>query len=192
MIRASLLAAVSVSLVAGLKLIDMGIPRWRLKGSYAGATGYPQFMPSTVIRLRADGDGDGKAEIWSNQVDGLASIGNYLKDAGWRAGVPWGVPVSVPSTLDRNAIRNTATATECPRVHARHSRPMTMAQWRAMGVTPTGRSLPDGEVATLLEPDGRGETAYLLTGNYKAILKYNCSNFYALSVGLLANAIVGR
>lgn len=178
--------------VSGLKLLDMGIPRWRLKGSYAGATGYPQFMPSTVIRLRADGDGDGKLEIWSSQVDGLASIGNYLKDAGWKPGVPWGVAVSVPSTLDRNAIRNTVTAAECPRVHARHSRPLTMAQWRALGVRPHGRSLPEGEPAMLLEPDGRGQTAYLLTGNYKAILKYNCSNFYALSVGLLADAIVGR
>ena len=178
--------------VAGLKLIDMGIPRWRLKGSYAGATGYPQFMPSTVIRLRADGDGDGRAEIWSNQVDGLASIANYLKDAGWKAGIPWGIPVSVPSSLDRNSIRNTVAATECPRVHARHSRSMTMAQWRALGVTPYGQSIPDTETATLLEPDGQGQTAYLLTGNYKAILKYNCSNFYALSVGLLANAIVGR
>jgi lytic murein transglycosylase len=177
--------------VSGLKLLDMGIPRWRLKGSYAGATGYPQFMPSTVIRLRADGDGDGRAEIWSSEVDGLASIGNYLKDAGWKAGVPWGIPVNVPSTLDRNAVRNTVTATECPRVHARHSRPMTMAQWRAMGVTPLRRSLAEGEMATLIEPDGRGATAYLLTGNYKAILSYNCSNFYALSVGLLANAIVG-
>ena len=98
----------------------------------------------------------------------------------------------VPSSLDRNAIRNTTTFTECPRVHQRHSRPMTMAQWRALGVTPQGRSLPETEMATLLEPDGRGETAYLLTGNYKAILKYNCSNFYALSVGLLANAIVAR
>jgi membrane-bound lytic murein transglycosylase B len=178
--------------VSGLKLIDMGIPRWRLKGSYAGATGYPQFMPSAVIRLRADGDGDGKAEIWSNQVDGLASIGNFLKDAGWRPGVPWGIPVAVPDSLDRSAVRNVETAAECPRVHARHSRAMTVAQWRALGVTPQGRSLPDNEVVTLLEPDGRGETAYLLTGNYKAILKYNCSNFYALSVGLLANAIVGR
>ena len=178
--------------VSGLKLLDMGIPRWRLKGSYAGATGYPQFMPSTVIRLRADGDGDGRSEIWSNQVDGLASIGNYLKDAGWRPGIPWGIAVSVPLTLDRSAIRNTATAAECPRVHARHSRPLTMAQWRALGVTPHGRSLPENELATLIEPDGRGQTAYLLTGNYKAILDYNCSNFYALSVGLLANAIVGR
>lgn len=178
--------------VAALKLLEMGIPRWRLKGSYAGATGYPQFMPSTVIRLRADGDGDGKAEIWSNQVDGLASIANYLKDAGWKAGVPWGISVRVPPSFDLSAVRNIAAAVECPRVHARHSRPLTMREWRALGVVPLGRSLPDGEVATLLEPDGRGQTAYLLTGNYKAILKYNCSNFYALSVGLLANAIVER
>jgi len=178
--------------VSALKLLDMGIPRWRLKGSYAGATGYPQFMPSAVIRLRADGDGDGKLEIWSNQVDGLASIGNFLKDAGWKPGVPWGIAVAVPDSLDRNAVRNPTTAAECPRVHARHSRPMTMREWRALGVTPLGNALPDDESATLLEPDGRGRTAYLLTGNYRAILKYNCSNFYALSVGLLANAIIGR
>jgi lytic murein transglycosylase len=178
--------------VGALKLLDMGIPRWRLKGSYAGATGYPQFMPTTVLRLRADGDGDGRAEIWSSQVDGLASIGNYLKDAGWKAGVPWGIAVRVPASLDRNAVRNNVTAAECPRVHARHSRPLTMREWRALGVAPLGRSIPDSEPATLIEPDGRGATAYLLTGNYKAILKYNCSNFYALSVGLLANAIVGR
>lgn len=178
--------------VAALKLLDSGIPRWRLKGSWAGATGYPQFMPSTVLRLRTDGDGDGRAEIWSNQIDGLASIGSYLREAGWRAGVPWGIAVRVPASLDRSAVRNTVTAPDCPRVHARYSRPLTMAQWRAMGVAPFGRSLPDNEPASLLEPDGRGETAYLLTGNYKAILKYNCSNFYALSVGLLANAIIGR
>jgi lytic murein transglycosylase len=178
--------------VAALKLLDMGIPRWRLKGSWAGATGYPQFMPSTVIRLRADGDGDGQAEIWSNQVDGLASIANYLREAGWQAGVPWGVAVRVPGSLDRSAIRNTATTADCPRVHARHSRPLTMREWRALGVAPLGRSFADNQPVTLLEPDGRGETAYLLSANYKAILKYNCSNFYALSVGLLADAIVGR
>lgn len=178
--------------VAALKLLDSGIPRWRLKGSWAGATGYPQFMPSTVLRLRADGNGDGRAEIWSSEIDGLASIANYLKDAGWKAQTPWGIAVRVPSGLNRQAVRNTASFRDCPRVHQRHSRAMTMAEWRALGVQPLGRSLRDDELATLLEPDGPNATAYLLTSNYKAILKYNCSNFYALSVGLLANAIVGR
>lgn len=178
--------------VAALKLIDLGYSRTRLRGSWAGAMGYPQFMPSVVLRLRADGDGDGFADIWRNEDDAFASIGNYLRDAGWKANMLWGVPVRVPGRLNRAAVRNPATARDCPRVHARHSRPMTMAQWRALGVTPLGRSLRDNDLATLIEPDGPGETAYLVTDNYRAILKYNCSNFYALSVALLANGIIGR
>jgi len=69
---------------------------------------------------------------------------------------------------------------------------MTMAQWRAMGVVPLSRSLRDADLATLIEPDGPGQTAYLVTDNYRAVLKYNCSNFYALSVALLADGIIGR
>ena len=76
--------------LATLKLLDAGIPRWRLKGSYAGATGYPQFMPSVALRLRADGDGDGAANLWSNEDDAFASIANYLRDAGWKRGDPVG------------------------------------------------------------------------------------------------------
>lgn len=178
--------------VAALKLIDLGYSRSRLRGSWAGAMGYPQFMPSVVLRLRADGDGDGYADIWRSEDDAFASIGNYLRDAGWRANMLWGVPVRVPSNFNRSAVRNPTVPTECPRVHARHSRPMTMAQWRALGVFPTGRSLRDTDLATLIEPDGPGETAYLVTDNYRAILKYNCSNFYALSVALLADGIIGR
>lgn len=178
--------------VAALKLIDLGYSRSRLRGSWAGAMGYPQFMPSVVLRLRADGDGDGYADIWRNEDDAFASIGNYLRDAGWRANMLWGVPVRVPGGFNRAAVRNPVAASECPRVHARHSRPMTMAQWRALGVTPLGRSLRDSDLATLIEPDGPGETAYLVTDNYRAILKYNCSNFYALSVALLADGIIGR
>ena len=178
--------------IAALKLIDLGYSRSRLRGSWAGAMGYPQFMPTVVLRLRADGDGDGFADIWRSEDDAFASIGNYLRDAGWKAGMLWGVPVRVPSGFNRAAVRNPVTATECPRVHARHSRPMTMAQWRALGVVPTGRSLRDTDMATLIEPDGPGETAYLATDNYRAILKYNCSNFYALSVLLLANGIIGQ
>ena len=178
--------------VAALKLLDLGYSKSRLRGSWAGAMGYPQFMPSVVLRLRADGDGDGFADIWRSEDDAFASIGNYLRDAGWRADMLWGVPVRVPSGFNRSAVRNLRVAEDCPRVHARHSRPLTMAQWRAMGVTPIRHSLRATDMATLIEPDGPGETAYLVTDNYRAILKYNCSNFYALSVALLADGIIGR
>ena len=178
--------------VAALKLLDQGIPRWRLKGSWAGATGYPQFMPSAVLRLRADGDGDGRADIWASEMDGLSSIANFLREAGWKANTPWGIPVRVPSGFNRASVRNLTTSIDCPRVHARHSRPLTMRDWRMMGITPISRTLRDDEIAYLFEPDGIYGTAYLLTGNYKAILKYNCSNFYAMSVGILADRIIGR
>ncbi len=178
--------------VAALKLMDEGVPRWRLKGSWAGATGYPQFMPSVALRLRADGDGDGYADIWANELDGLASIASYLRDAGWKPNVAWGVPVRTPLTLNRAAIANRTTAPRCPQVYRRLSRWLTMREWRALGVTPIGRSLPDSEMASLIEPDGAYQTAYLLTSNYRAILDYNCSNFYAISVGVLADAIARR
>ncbi|WP_344697173.1 lytic murein transglycosylase [Sphingomonas rosea] len=175
--------------VAALKLLDGGTPRERLKGSWAGATGYPQFMPSNVLRLATDGDGDGRANIWGSELDGLASIAAYLRDAGWKPGVHWGVPVNVPATLNRTALRTSLNAPRCPQVFKRHSRWMTMREWRALGIQPQGQSLPETELATLLEPDGPGRTAYLLSTNYRAILDYNCSNFYALSVGLLADRI---
>ncbi len=178
--------------VAALKLIDEGVPRWRLKGSWAGATGYPQFMPSVALRLRADGDGDGYADIWTNELDGLASIASYLRDAGWKPNVAWGVPVRTPSNLNRAAIANRTTAQRCPQVYRRLSRWLTMREWRALGVNPVDRSLPDNEMASLIEPDGPDQTAYLLTSNYRAILDYNCSNFYAISVGVLADAIARR
>jgi len=178
--------------VAALRLLERGTPRSRLRASWAGATGYPQFMPSAVLRLAIDGDGDGRANIWSSQADAFASIGNFLKDAGWKAGVHWGIAVRTPPGIDRQSLKNPVTAPRCPRVFARHSKWLTMREWRALGVTPVGRSLPEDEPASLLEPDGPGATAYLLTANYRAILAYNCSNFYALSVGLLADAIAAR
>ncbi|WP_114227865.1 MULTISPECIES: lytic murein transglycosylase [Sphingomonas] len=175
--------------VAALRLLDQGVPRSRLKGSWAGATGYPQFMPSVVLRLRTDGDGNGTADIWNSELDALASIAAYLRDAGWKPNVHWGVPVRVPAGFNRAAVRSTLVAPRCPQVYARHSRWLSMREWRALGVVPTGRSLPESEQATLIEPDGPGATAYLATVNYRAILDYNCSNFYALSVGLLGDAI---
>jgi membrane-bound lytic murein transglycosylase B len=175
--------------IASLKIIDTGIPREAIAGSWAGATGYPQFLPSMYLRLARDGDGDGKVDIWRNEADALASIASYFVSAGWKPNQPWGVAVRVSPDLNRAAIANRTASPRCPRVHNRHSRWMTMAEWRALGVSPVGRTLPDTALATLLEPDGADSTAYLLTGNYRVILDYNCSNFYALAVGLLADAV---
>lgn len=175
--------------IASLKIIDRGIPRAVIAGSWAGATGYPQFLPSMYLRLARDGDGDGRADIWRSEADALASIANYFVAAGWRAGEPWGVAVRVPATLDRSALDNRTTSPRCPRVHDRHSRWLTMREWRALGVSPLSATLPETTLASLLEPDGPGATAYLLTGNYRVILDYNCSNFYGLAVGLLADAV---
>lgn len=176
--------------LSSLQMIDRGVPVSRLKGSWAGATGGPQFLPSIYLRLARDGDGDGQADIWTSEADTLASIGNYFANAGWRPGQPWGLAVTVPASLDRTQLPNRTMATRCARVFARHSGWKTMAEWRALGVVPLARAWPgDTVLATLLEPDGPGKTAYLLTGNYRVILDYNCSNFYALSVGLLADAV---
>jgi membrane-bound lytic murein transglycosylase B len=176
--------------VALVKMVDRGVPRYRLKGSWAGAFGNPQFLPSAYLRVAADGDGDGFADIWSSRSDTIASVANYLRDAGWRPGDPWGIAVGVPDRLNRDALGSSLAPPRCPAVHGRHSGWKTMAEWRALGIAPRSGYWPrDDMLATLLEPDGPGRTAYLLTGNYRVILDYNCSNYYALSVGLLADAI---
>jgi lytic murein transglycosylase len=179
-------------LIAAMQLLDRGVRRDTLKGSYAGATGYPQFMPTVALRLRADGDGDGFADIWRNEDDTFASIANYLREAGWKADLPWGVPVQLPANLNRAAIRTALNPTRCPAVYQRHSRWLTIREWRAIGVMPADRRIPDGELATLLETPGAYASGYLLTTNYRAILDYNCSNFYALTIGLMADAISRR
>nr|WP_093011775.1 lytic murein transglycosylase [Sphingobium sp. YR768] len=177
-------------LLATLKMLDNGVPRSRLVGSWAGATGYPQFLPSVYLRIAKDGDGDGKADIWTSEADALASIANYFVQSGWRKGQPWGVAVSVPAGFNRASVLAKTEPARCPRVFNRHSRWLSMAEWRKLGLFPNSGVWPaDGVMATLLEPDGPGKTAYLLTSNYRAILDYNCSNFYALSVGLLADAV---
>jgi len=178
--------------IAALQLLDGGVRRTTLKGSYAGATGYPQFMPTVALRLRVDGDGDGYADIWRSEDDAFASIANYLRDAGWKPNLPWGVPVSVPASLNRAAIRSTIKPPRCPAVYSRHSRWLTVREWRAMGVRPADSRVPDNEMATLMETPGAYAEGYLLTTNYRSILDYNCSNYYALTIGLLADAISRR
>lgn len=171
-----------------MKMADAGVPRWQMKGSWAGAFGNPQFLPSVYLRLAQDGDGDGYRDIWNSKADTMASIANYFRDAGWRPGLPWGVSASVPSGLNRAGLTGSLTAPTCARVHSRQSRWLTIREWRGLGVIPQ-RSIGDNVLASLIEPDGPGRGAFLLTGNYRVILEYNCSNYYALSVGLLADEI---
>ncbi|MEQ1688463.1 MAG: lytic murein transglycosylase, partial [Sphingopyxis sp.] len=175
--------------LSALLMVERGAPREALVGSWAGAFGHPQFLPSVYLRLARDGDGDGVAAIWNNPADALASIAHYLQVSGYKRGERWGYAVAVPDGLNRRSIVSTIASPRCTRVFARHSRFLTADEWRARGIVFQGR-MPDGDtLLSLLEPDGAGTTAYLLTGSYRAILDYNCSNFYALSVGLLSDAI---
>ena len=174
--------------IALMKVADKGYPRSQLKGSWAGAFGNPQFLPSVYLRLATDGDGDGRADIMNNRADTLASIANYFRDAGWRTGQPWGVSAYVPDGFDVDSYQTKLAAPVCSRVHERHSVYKTVEEWRALGVQPQ-RPLAPGTQATLFRPDGPGRPAWLLTSNYRVILEYNCSNYYAMSVGLLADEI---
>jgi lytic murein transglycosylase len=171
-----------------LKMVDRGVPRSRLVGSWAGAFGNPQFLPSVYLRLAVDGDGDGDPNIWTNEADTLHSIANYFRDAGWRPGQPWAVRAYTPNSVNRAAIASPMVSPVCPRVHIRHSRWMPVREWRALGVIPQG-AIGDDVMASLFEPDGPAAPSYLLTQNYRVILEYNCSNYYAMSVGLLADEI---
>ena len=174
--------------IALLKMVDRGVPPSRLKGSWAGAFGNPQFLPSVYLRIAADGDGDGDRDIWNSRADTLASIANYFRDAGWRAGDPWGVPAAIAPGFDWSRVGPKLVAPVCGPVHARHSAWRTVAEWRRIGVTPLA-AIDGATMASLFQPDGPGTPAWLLTGNYRVILQYNCSNYYALSVGLLADEI---
>ncbi|MCP5402611.1 MAG: lytic murein transglycosylase [Novosphingobium sp.] len=175
--------------IALLKMVDMGVPRYRLKGSWAGAFGNPQFLPSVYLSTAVDGDGDGRRDLWNSRADTLASIANYFRKAGWRAGEPWGVRASVPAGFSWASVSPKLNAPSCERVHERHSAWKTVSEWRRTGVTPLA-PIREDTMASLFQPDGAGTPAYLLTGNYRVILQYNCSNYYALSVGLLADEIV--
>lgn len=175
-------------LIATLKIADRGVASSSLIGSWAGAFGHPQFLPSVYLEVAVDGDGNGVTDIVNSEVDALHSIGNYFRNAGWHTGQPWGVRAFTPNSVDRSRIASKMAAPKCPRVFERFSKWMTVAEWRAMGVIPQA-PIGDDVMASLFEPDGPAAPGYLVTQNYRVILEYNCSNYYAMSVGLLADEI---
>ena len=179
--------------ISALKLMDQGVPRWQLRGSYAGATGYPQFMPSVALRLRADGDGDGYADIWRNEDDAFASIANYLRDAGWKRNVPWGVPVRIPteSQSRRNQVADQSAALPAglsPSQPLADGARVADARRRAGAA----QGLPDNEMAT---PDGdprRQCDGLSADHQLSRHPRLQLLEFLRIWVGLLANAIARR
>ncbi len=171
-------------------IIDRGLAsRSMLRGSWAGAMGQPQFLPSSYLAYGADGDGDGRVDIWNSDVDTAASIANYLEKHGWKRGMSWGQPVTVPANFDRETVRNPERPTTCIKPMERHSRWLPASEWKRLGMTSANPLPSDATPMTLVEPDGPGQGAYLTTSNYRVLMDYNCSNFYALSVALLGDAI---
>lgn len=175
---------------AVVSIVERGLAsRAMLRGSWAGAMGQPQFLPSSYLAYAVDGDGDGRADIWNSDADTAASIANYLEKHGWKRGIPWGMPVTLPADMNREAVRNPVRPATCIKPMERHSRWIPAGEWRKMGVT-SAVSMPADDVPmALVEPDGPGQGAYLTTANYRVLMDYNCSNFYALSVALLGDAV---
>ncbi len=166
-------------LIAALKILEAeGRPAEEVYGSWAGAIGQCQFMPSTYLKYAVDFDGDGKRDVWDNKGDTFASIANYLKSLDWKAGEGWGRPVKLPKGFDMKLADIT------------QARPLK--EWQAMGVRKTdGGNLPPGNVnASLITiGEGAGAPTYIIYDNYKALLKWNRSRYFATSVGMLADAI---
>ena len=155
-------------------------------GAWAGAMGQSQFMPSSFLRFAVDHDGDGRKDIWSNKADVFASIANYLNKAGWKKGAGWGGPASF-NTLDFASLKPLEVDPSC-RALKRHSRKMSIPSWKDLGVVPLVQ-LADQAYA-LISPEAGASLGYLVGGNYRAILNYNCADKYAVSVGLMSEAIV--
>jgi membrane-bound lytic murein transglycosylase B len=171
-----------------LEIVERGdIELERLKGSWAGALGQPQFMPSSYLRWAQDFDGDGRKDIWSTPADVFASIAYYLQQHGWSEGVRWGREVKVPARARADAEAIPLRETGC-----RAFRAMTEAQplsaWRTRGYrSADGSLLPRADVDASLVL--AGSRAFLLYDNYAALLGYNCAHTYALSVALLSDMI---
>lgn len=176
-------------LFEALTILDRGlVAPADLKGSWAGAMGQPQFMPSSYLKYAVDFDSDGRADIWTSLPDVFASMANYLKQRGWSAGGRWGREVKI-STASMTRIDRTAPmrTTGC-RAFREMTEPRPLAEWKKLGVTiPGGGALPVAPIdASLVR--GR-QRHFLVYRNFEAILEYNCSNAYAVSIGVLADRI---
>ncbi|MBN9331260.1 MAG: murein transglycosylase [Comamonas sp. SCN 67-35] len=166
-------------LMAALTIVDKGyMPAGSLIGSWAGAMGHTQFLPSVYLKYAVDADGDGKRDIWGSTADVVASTANFLAQSGWRPSEPWGVEVRLPASFDYS--------------HAELTVRQDSSAWAAEGVrTMDGRPLPAMRDASILTPAGERGPAVMVGNNFRVLLLYNSSTNYALAVSLLAQQIDG-
>lgn len=163
-------------LLAALKIIDAGdISADDMVGSWAGAMGHTQFIPTSFVAYAVDGDDDGRRDIWDSIPDVMASTANYLKRANWQAGQPWGTEVQLPDSFD----------------YAQTGR-LSTAEWRSQDVRAVDGTLPEFDSAAVIVPAGAQGPAFLVGPNFRSILRYNNATSYALAVAKLSDAIAGR
>ncbi|WP_203583675.1 lytic murein transglycosylase [Sheuella amnicola] len=171
-------------LMATLKILQSGdIAQEFLVGSWAGAFGQTQFMPSTYQRLAVDFDGDGRRDIVQSVPDALGSTANYLHRAGWAEGEPWGYEVKLPENYNGPSGRTTK---------------QSLAQWKSLGIkriepvnSVMKKQMPDSAQAALILPSGAKGPAFLVFRNFNAIYSYNAAESYALSIAHLSDRIQG-
>lgn len=169
--------------IQAMRIFDQGYPQIiDRKGSWAGAFGQTQFMPSSFLRYAADGDGDGRKDVWNNLSDVFASTANYLAKHNWKAGERWGREVKLPAGFSK-AMLTDRLADQTLK---------TPDDWAKIGVTlPNGGRLPSENTmqAMIIAPDGLGGPTYMVYNNFKTIMRYNSSYKYALAVSRLGDAI---
>ena len=167
-------------IVTALKILQHGdINLQRMNGSWAGAMGHTQFIPTTYTRFAIDQDGDGKRDIWDNIPDALGSTASYLRASKWQPGQTWGYEVSVPKGIDPKKV---SPSTMKP-----------LGDWQKLGfLRVNGEPFPrPGDKATLFAPEGARGPSFLVLNNFRSILHYNTATSYALGVGHLADRLAG-
>ena len=169
-------------------MVDRGVAPGDMKGSWAGAMGQPQFMPSSFLQHAVDFDKDGRIDIWTTPADVFGSMGHYLQQKGWSSKARWGREVRVSQAVRDRIERQIAMRTDGCRAAREMTVRAPLTEWHALGVTQVnGAALPVADIDAALV---RGQSrSFLVYPNYEALLGYNCSNSYAIAAGLLADAI---
>ncbi|MGF1686673.1 lytic murein transglycosylase [Photobacterium japonica] len=166
--------------MAALEILEAGhIAPKDMKGSWAGAMGQPQFMPTSFLSYAVDGNNDGKIDIWQTDADVFASAANYLKQANWDSEYTWGRQVTLPDSLEKSVFG------------VKKEQARALSEWQTLGVRRlNGQDLPEADInAWLIQPDDNHGRAYLVYGNYQSLLDWNRSHYFALAVSHLADKI---